>query len=315
MEFEDATLIRLASVETRRAVFDELSLEHIVRASLNTDASAVDGPYDAAFDEVRLGVCTPHVTRVEGGWSGPAPTERVVAHFEVAGPAGGARPRADLVWRGAVIARTAGPSGSVTGVDLAWPDVATLDDDIAQPPPPGPADLEAARRAVLLTRLRAGAAQPEAVTERVLDRLLATAGVASVGELAQRHTGGTRSTARVLVRFGPDAGPPPTPQRVPVAVALLVRAQTGRLTDLLAESAALRDALSDELYPPQDGPTSLRGGPVVAWVLPAATWDDTGWPGAEPGLPPADARLARREAAATWLGPAGIALVPVDPLA
>jgi hypothetical protein len=313
VEFEDATLIRLADAGTRRAVFDELSLEHILRASLNADASAVDGPYDAAFDEVRLGVCTSHVTRVEGSWSGPAPTDRVVAHFELAGPPGGARPRADLVWRGAVIARTAGPDGAVTGVELAWPDLASLDDDIAQPPA-DPADLEAARRTVLLTRLRAGAAQPDAVTERVLDRMLTTAGVATVGELAQRHAGGTRATTRVLVRFGPDAGPPPTPQRIPVAVALLVRAKTGRLADLLAESAAVRDALSGELYPPAEGPASLRGGPVVAWVLPSATLDDIGWPGAEPGQPTAAARLARREAAAAWLGPAGIALVAVDPV-
>ncbi|GAA4878594.1 hypothetical protein [Actinomycetospora straminea] len=312
MNFEDATLVRLADPNERRSIFDELSLQHILEAAVDTSGITLEGPYDATFDEMRLGVSATPVIKAEGGWSDFSQTERVVARFDVAWPPGPDQLHADLMWHGTVIARAAAPSGVVDAIGADWPDIASLDDDIALLPAE-PAELEAARRRVLLARLRAGAAQPDAISDRLVDGLLESTGVASVGELADRHAGDL-ATGLIRIHFAERPAPPPMPRQFLVDVALLVRAGVDRLADLFAVSAAMRSALGPELSYPQERDHARRG-PVVAWVVPAETFDDEDWPGAEPGQAAEAARLARRTAAAAWLAPAGIALVPVLPAA
>ena len=55
MNFVDSTLVRLATPATRRAVFDDVALRQLAEAAYDSDALALDGPFDAVFDEFSLG--------------------------------------------------------------------------------------------------------------------------------------------------------------------------------------------------------------------------------------------------------------------
>jgi hypothetical protein len=100
---------------------------------------------------------------------------------------------------------------------------------------------------------------------------------------------------------------------LPVTVAILARDVGAPLTALLAQSVLVRQALQDAgREPALDPDLRRRVSIVVAWVLPAAVFDDTGWPGGDTGTPP-ERNQARRQAAAAWLAGQGIALAVLDP--
>ncbi|MFD0746359.1 hypothetical protein ACFQ1L_34370 [Phytohabitans flavus] len=303
MNFEDAALLRLADPATQRAVFDALALEHILDAAFVTSTLGVEGPFDATFDEVRFGAFAPTRALVEGGWSALGGADRTDTRIDVTWPDFGSAPRIDAVWRGSVIARAAVATTTVAAVSAVWPAVRDIDSDIV-PLPADPAELEQARRAALRARLSAGAAQPAAVDAALVDKLLRQAGARTVGELIGRHHG-EQATGRVRVTFADPSEPPPTPRSFPVSVALLVRDETHRLVDLLAQSKAVQWLLAAQIERAHTPELPARHPVVVGWVLPSTVLDDPAWPGAEPGAPPAAARLARRAAAAAWLAPEG----------
>ena len=136
---------------------------------------------------------------------------------------------------------------------------------------------------------------------------VATAPVTDVG-VAQ--PGGEQLDLRV----GFAATPTTTlPRSLPVTVAVLARDVGTSLTALLAHTVSLRQRLQDAGREPAPDPALRRRfGVVVAWVVPAAVFDDDGWPGGETGTPQERAQ-ARRLAASGWLSGQGVALAVLDP--
>lgn len=307
MDFTDATLVRLAHPDTRRALFDELSLRHILAATYDTASMDVEGPYDAVFDEVRVGPIVPSRVRVDGGWRSHDGTQQVDAHFEVHWPAAPGFPHADATWRGAVIARLRAPQAQVSAAEVDWPDIGSLDDFI-RPLPDDPAALEDARRAQLQRMLSDRAHQPGTVSEALIDRLLDAVGVTSVSDYMAAHAADV-GTAHVRVRLAEDQTVALESRQAPVAVALIVRDQAAQLSELLAQSMTIKEALGPSIQPRPDRSLPRRTSLIVGWVLPPEVFDDDDWPGAEAGQPPDVARQRRRETAATWLAPAGVALI------
>ena len=116
----------------------------------------------------------------------------------------------------------------------------------------------------------------------------------------------------VQIVFAPD--PTATLTRsLPVTVAVLARDVGTSVTALLAQTVMLRQRLQDAGREPAIGPALRRRvGIVVAWILPAAVFDDAGWPGGDTGTP-AERNQARRQAASGWLAGQGVALAVLDP--
>jgi hypothetical protein len=160
MDFVDVALLRLANATTRRAVFDDLALEHILGATYASETLGVEGPFDPTFDDLRFGGFTPTSVLVHGGWSALGGADRTESRFEVSTPYFGAAPRTDAVWKDTVIGRARLATSFIESVARAWPAVHSIDEDIS-PLPTDPAALEQARRDVLRARLRAGAVQPD----------------------------------------------------------------------------------------------------------------------------------------------------------
>jgi hypothetical protein len=100
----------------------------------------------------------------------------------------------------------------------------------------------------------------------------------------------------------PSNGGGDPPLVLPVVVAFLVDDGTSPRRLLQATAAARRIARSYPSPSPPDDAPARRADRAVCWLLPAAAFEDDGWPGG----PTADARLA---AARAWLGPQGIAVI------
>ena len=100
----------------------------------------------------------------------------------------------------------------------------------------------------------------------------------------------------------PNGGGGAPPLVLPVVVAFLVDDGTSPRDLLRATAAARRVARSYPSPSPPDDAPARRADRAVCWLVPAATFEDDGWPGGTT----ADARLA---AARAWLGPQGIAVV------
>lgn len=116
------------------------------------------------------------------------------------------------------------------------------------------------------------------------------------------------------VAMGPTGeDPPPAPVALPVVVAFVVADTTESPRELLRVTAAAR--LAAARYPltavPAGAP-ARRVERVVCWVVPAATFDDPGWPGADAGTSQDRQRADRLAAARGWLAGQGIAVIPAD---
>jgi hypothetical protein len=314
MNFVDATVLRLADPATRAAVFDDDALGQLVAAVYDTGTLAVEGPFTAVFDDFHFGLPTRPATYVDGSWAPTGSATRTEIRLRVPGLGLTGAGRVDAVWRGAIVARATAGGGTVASVAASFPDPSGIDQEIVDQTgslPADPAALEAARRARLLDRIKAAAAQPDAVTGAVLDDLLARMGVTGVGELLANGRGSAAGGA-VQVTFAP-APATSTPQPLPLTALLLVRDVGFSVADLLAETALLRDlAASLGLERPDAAGLPRRTSLLVVWVVPPEVFDDDGWPGGTSGSA-AERRAARRAAAGVLLAREGIGLVAAAP--
>ena len=315
MNFSDQTLVRLADPATRATVFDDAALESVVSAAYDADALAVEAPFQAVFDELRLGVAAPRLATADGTWNLAGTVDRTEASFAIAG-IGPDVTRIDALWRGAVVARVVRATATIEDVRTNWPALGTIDADIERDLgalPADPAALEAERRARLIERLRATLDQPARLDDSRVDALLADAGVASVTDLLERHRGTVIPGAATLA-FSDAPAPAPAPLALPVAAAVLIRDQGFSVSQLLADTRLVLERLGPlSLGRAVDPALPVRNALVAVWVVPAETFDDADWPGATPGMSAPQARAARRAAAARWLAREGIGLTVPPP--
>lgn len=302
MNFADKVLVRLANPATRAAVFDGPALEQIASAAYDTSRGALDGPYSAVFDDFEIGVVVPRLGTLEGHFGSLSGTERSGAHFTVSG-IGGSVFIIDAFWRGYVVARVSSPTGRITDVETAWPDLSAIDREIVVALgslPANPATLATERRSRLIAQLQAGSADPNVVTTDLIDRLVERTQSTSLNEYFDRYSRAA-TFGPVQVTFAP--GPPPvlSAKPLPVAAAILVRDTPAGLSQMLADSRNVREYLEGAgMGRVEETGLPLRRGTLVIWVLPQTAFDDTDWPGATPA--------ARRTAAGEWLAREGIGL-------
>jgi hypothetical protein len=119
VNFEDATVVRLADPATRGALFDDASLEQICRAGYDAAALALEGPFGPVFDDLHLGFSDDPPATVDGAWSRAGGTDRTELQLRVHG-LGLAPARVDAVWRGAISAHATPPAGIVSAADTRW---------------------------------------------------------------------------------------------------------------------------------------------------------------------------------------------------
>lgn len=311
MNFEDRVFVRLADAPTRTPLFDQPALEQIVAAAYDVQ---VQGPFNALFDHFEMGYALPQQGVIEGMWGGVGSAERVQARLLTANLGGPPPARIDALWRGAIVARVAPANSRITAAEIERPNLEGIDDQIVADLgvlPADPAELEQQRRTRVLARLRAALDQPDAFTDALYDNWLATVGASSTGDLLARFRTTAYSSA-VRVTFAPPEPVTPTPVRLPITAALLVRDSANlSVSQLLAESKRLAERLQDAgLETPHDPNLRPRHAVVVVWVVPADLFDDADWPGGGPGNAAAQ-RAARRAAAGVWLAREGIGLVAV----
>ncbi len=120
MNFEDRVLVQLADPSTRAGVFDQAGLEATVRAAYDAGAMGISGPFEAVFDELRLGFAVPPAATINGNWRITGAAEQTDAQFELAGLGSEPVVRVDALWRGSIVARHALRGEPVTAVSSSW---------------------------------------------------------------------------------------------------------------------------------------------------------------------------------------------------
>ncbi|ESA32891.1 hypothetical protein N836_24190 [Leptolyngbya sp. Heron Island J] len=115
----------------------------------------------------------------------------------------------------------------------------------------------------------------------------------------------------VQVTFAPPDNSAPSPKRLPITAALLIRDEGFSVTDLLSESKHIREQLISEGIQTKRDPDLPRRKPplLVAWIIPGKVFDDADWPGGTAGMDATALRDARRDTAGKWLAQEGIGLV------
>jgi hypothetical protein len=312
MDFVDATLTKLATPATRDALFDQAALGQLVATAYDADALAVEGPYQPVFDELRLGPSLPPMATIEGGWQNQDGSMRHDLHLRLGGVAGESVGRVDALWRGSILARASPLDSTIEEAQVTWSRAGEIDAEIIAADgslPANPNTRESKRRARFAAHLKAGMADPDALTDERIDALLASVGAISVGD-AIEHLADTAQAGAVSVAFSAPSQRAPAPLELPMTVAILIRDEDGlSLAALLAESHALCDRLDTMAVHQAATPTlPVRTAIVVAWLVPQTLFDDTDWPGAQPAMSASAARDARRAAAGAWLAAEGIGL-------
>ena len=312
MNYVDKTLISLADPTTRLGIFDDMALEQLVSAAYDTNIMNIQGPFQPLFDDFRLGVSIPNLGIVEGAWSTVGGAEKVEVKLNVTGIADGIIARIDAVWSGSIVARTVPTTGLITQVETEWPSPGALDEEIKEALGALPADpqvLEQERRARLITRIKNAHNQPATFTAESFDAWLNQVGATSVGDLLARRQGTVQSGV-LKVTFSPPTPVPPSPKPLPLAAALLIRDNGFSVAQLLRESKIVRERLEMVgIERPRDNSLPIRQALIVIWVFPVTVFDDTDWPGGNPGMSADDLRIARRLAAGQWLAREGIGVV------
>jgi hypothetical protein len=304
VNYTDRTLLTLADPATRSNAFDQTALEQIVSAGYDVDAMGVGGPFAAEFDDFRLAVSTDAEGLLDGVLSPVTGGEQTQVRVQVSGLPQQDTLRVDALWRGAIVARFRQGGDPITAVTTDWPSLGTIDDEVkAANGGVLPADagvLETARRDRFVTHMRTTLDQPALFDDTALDRWLAQVGAASVGDLLE-HGLGSVEPGTATVTFAAPAKVPETPKPLPIAAAVFVRDAGFSLSDLLATSSVARERLTKlgAVVPARDGLRQLHS-PIVVWVVPKTTFDDTDWPGGTPDL--------RRANAGAWLAREGIGL-------
>jgi len=313
VDFVDATLIRIGDPATRAAVFDQTTLEQMAQAAYDADALGLEGPFNAVFDQVTLGMSIATVGVLEGmirNQSGGPATE---LHLQVAGLGPLLPARVDVLWRGSVVARTVPANSPITSVKLRFVvddiDKEIIDDLGALPD--DPAVLETERRPRLLAKMRGAMAQPALLSDAAFDNWLSSVGASSVNDLIDNHRGSIEPSVMQL-QFAPPFDGAATPRQLPIAAAILIRDGDGlSIADLLVESKMIREALSEKgIDVARDRSLPAKSPFLVLWVVPITVFDDSDWPGV--GGNAAALRLDRRNKAAVWLGAEGIVIVGVE---
>jgi hypothetical protein len=273
---------------------------------------ALGPPYSAVFDELVTGVSTPCRSTADAVWNLSSGSDRREGRVTLFGLGSDPRIRVDALWRGALVARAVSPLARITRALASWSNTGGIDAEIVArlgALPTNPEALEAARRAQLLARLRAGLQQPDALTEAAFDHWLTQFGVSSVGELVALHAD-QLVTAATQVQFSAPPDAPPAPRRLPLSAAILVRDRPIDLAQLLSDSKLVRDQLDDLGVTHRSEPDAVARHPaVVIWMIPDATFDDRDWPGGDAAPSDGAANQLRRQAAGRWLAREGIGLV------
>jgi hypothetical protein len=178
----------------------------------------------------------------------------------------------------ALIDGTWAPAGAITRTEARLR-VAGLPDN-------GGPRVDAVWRGAILARV-AGAGDP----------------VSAVGTTWTAHADSI-GTATAQVTFAEPRPVSDAPLPLPVAAALLVRDAPLSVAELVRDSKRLRDRLAPAgLDRPRDERLVSRHAVVVVWLVPAAVFEDTDWPGAD--------GPARRAAAGEWLAREGIGIAAV----
>lgn len=309
MDFTDATLVQLADENTRTALFDQTSLEHIVQATYNADLLTIEAPFTVVFERLELGFSVTPGANVEGGWQAAGAGQE--AHLSVTGL--GASPiQAHAYWHGGVVARVSHATSRVISVNTNWQNLLLIDpqiiDDLGALPD-DPAVLENERRARLIALIQGGMHQPAALTDPILDAWLRRNNVSSVSHLLTYIARSQYPTTLQIAYSEPEPGPT-SPLFLPVSAAIFIRPAGFSVAALLMETKALLDITRKAgLDPARDARLPVRHSVIAVWIVPESAFDDTDWTGADAGMSPQQQRQARRLAAATWLAGEGIGLV------
>jgi hypothetical protein len=313
MDFIDSTLIRLADSTTRAGVFDDAALEHMANAAYDATALSITGPYTAVFDKMTLGSSVAPISVVEGVIRNHAGVPTAELQIQVGGLGPLLPARVDALWYGSIVARTVPTDSRITSVkatsSLTDIDTAIVNDLGGLPADPGA--LETARRTRVMSQLKAAMAEPDLLTDDSFDRWLHDIGVSTVGDLIINHRG-TLAPGVLQVAFtSPAPGQQPTPKPLPIVAAILIRDAGFSVAQLLADSKMVREQLAEQgVAVPAAASLPALNPLLIVWVVPAAVFDDTGWPGT--GATTAALRSSRRQNASIWLGAEGIAIAGVD---
>lgn len=306
MDFVDATLVRLADSTSRAAILDDISLAQLLAASREREALDAAAPYASVFDTLRFAYSDDRGAAFCGSWISNGHVDRTELNVHAAG-IGAQAPRIDALWTGAITAVARQPDAHIDTASVAYLDVAGLDAEIA-PLPSDAVQLEAARRARLLARIRAKLDQPNLFDDAALGAWLDRLGVSSVGLLMSGPQASAGATIRV--HYTSPADTPPRSMSFQVAVALLIRGMPISVAGLLDETRRVRPYLDQLGFAPvRSNDPGARRTALVAWVVPGELFDDTSWPGAATNAPANVARASRRTWAGTWLASEGIGLV------
>ena len=316
MNFVDYTLVRLAEPESRLSIFDQAALQVLLSAAYDTDLLALEGPFQPLFDRFSVGLSMRPRMSIEGRWGEVSDPQHhhIVLQFDATDSA--STLRVDALWQGSVNASLGSARSGVDSVSATWPSTAGIDAEIVAALgalPASAADLESERRKRLLARWRAGTLQPDALRDSAFDDWVASVGASSVSELMTLWPG-IVAAGSLKVGFSPSVATPPSPQALPISVAILVRDQPIDLGRMLSDSRQVRETLlARGVEQPSDFGFASRSHVVVAWIVPTSVFDDADWPGGDAADSAETKNLKRRTAAQLWLASEAIGLVTPPP--
>jgi hypothetical protein len=195
-----------------------------------------------------------------------------------------------------------------------WRNLLVIDADIINDLgalPDDPALLETERRQRLLATLQETMAQPEALTDSVLDRWLQSNRASSVSHLLTNVAQNLYpNSLRVAITEEPPG--PTSPLYLPVSAAIFIRPANFSLSELLRETKTLLSLTRKAgLDPARDARLPVRHSVIAIWIVPLSTFDDDDWTGADNTMNAEQRRTARRLAAGEWLAAEGIGLVAI----
>lgn len=313
MNFVDHTLVRLASPSLRQPLFDEVALQQILSACYDTDALPISAPFVAHFSEFECAMMAPSIANGYGKGYLPGTPDPINFNLELSGLPEHQVTQAHAYWRGSIRANSAPESSTISNVDLNWASISQLDSSIIAADgalPVGSIELENRRRLALQDTLRAAVSDPTAVTDSTLGHLLNSMDVNSIDELLQKLSG---SSAGLTLKFSAANNALPSPQLYPISSGILIYDTGFSITQALFESKRLLKSLDQfGLDSKLKKSLTAKRSAVVVWLVPAAVFDDTDWPGATPGMNAEQARSARRMHAGQWLANEGIGLSVIN---
>lgn len=315
MNFVDATLVQLADPATRNAIFDATALEQMLNATYDTQSLALQGPFNAIFDELRLGFALPRFSVVEGRWNPVGGVTQTEIRLNISG-VGGTDHAISAWWRGGIVARAAPANDTIIEARTSWPELGNIDAEIITALGALPANsvaLEQERRTRLLAHVQATFSQPALFDDSDLDAWLRDEEAASVGELLSRAAGIARPGTLTL-RFSPPSPVAPSPRLFPISAAILIRDVGLSISETLAQSKSILE--ETEVVGLNARPdTTLRPRRTIAviWIVPETLFDDDDWPGGTAAMTAPQRRAVRRTQAGLWLAQEGIGLAVRPP--